>query len=73
MDERAAMDLLHSGDLGGVGLDVFDNEPHLDPEWLLSSRTVLTPHLGSATRETREAMTRLLCEGIGSVLGASPN
>jgi glyoxylate reductase len=73
LDERAAMALLHTGELGGVGLDVYENEPQLDPEWLLSPRTVMTPHLGSATRETRGEMARLLCAGIGEVLGASPN
>lgn len=63
-DEQAAMDLLDEGRLGGIGLDVFDNEPTLNPGWLAAPRTVLLPHLGSATVETREAMSRLLCLGI---------
>jgi glyoxylate reductase len=69
LDENAAMDLLTSGHLGGVGLDVYAGEPSLDPRWLTTPRTVLLPHLGSATVETREAMARLLCEGLATALG----
>lgn len=69
LDESAAIALLHSGRLGGVGLDVYAHEPALDPAWLAAPRTVLLPHLGSATTETREAMARLLCEGIAKALG----
>lgn len=71
LDERALMDLLHQGHLGGVGLDVYAGEPELDPGWLRAPRTVLLPHLGSATLETRDAMARLLCEGIASALRPS--
>jgi len=69
LDENAAMDLLASGHLGGVGLDVYEGEPRLNPRWLQTSRTVLLPHLGSATVETREAMAGLLCDGLASSLG----
>ncbi|HNX31472.1 MAG TPA: NAD(P)-dependent oxidoreductase [Holophaga sp.] len=68
LDESAALERLHSGLLGGVGLDVYAGEPAVDPAWLTSPRTVLLPHLGSATRETREAMAQLLCEGITTAL-----
>ncbi len=68
LDEAAAMDLLESGHLGGVGLDVYEGEPRVDPRWTSAPRTVLLPHLGSATRETREAMASLLCEGISKIL-----
>jgi glyoxylate reductase len=68
LDEQAVMDMLHSGAIGGVGLDVYDNEPNLSPEWLLAPNTVLLPHLGSATRETREAMANILCDGIAKAL-----
>jgi glyoxylate reductase len=69
MDENAAIDLLEAGRLGGVGLDVYDGEPRLNPRWLQAPRTVLLPHLGSATVETRAAMARLLCEGLAAALG----
>lgn len=68
MDENAAIDLLESGRLGGVGLDVYDGEPQLNPRWLTAPRAVLLPHLGSATVETREAMARLLCDGLAAAL-----
>jgi glyoxylate reductase len=70
VDESAALDLLDSGHLGGAGFDVFAREPELDPRWLQAPRTVLLPHLGSATVETRSAMARLLCDGLASILGA---
>jgi len=72
LDESAALEMLHTGRLGGVGLDVYDGEPQLNPAWLTAPRTVLLPHLGSATRETREAMARTLCHGITKVLDAQP-
>jgi glyoxylate reductase len=68
LDENAAIDLLESGHLGGVGLDVFDSEPLVNPRWLRAPRTVLLPHLGSATQETRAAMAERLCEGIATRL-----
>ena len=69
MDENAAIDLLESDRLGGVGLDVYEGEPRLNERWLTAPRAVLLPHLGSATVETREAMARLLCDGLASALG----
>jgi lactate dehydrogenase-like 2-hydroxyacid dehydrogenase len=68
LDENAAINLLESGRLGGVGLDVYDGEPRVNPRWLLAPRAVLLPHLGSATVETREAMARLLCDGLATAL-----
>lgn len=70
LDESAAMDLLASGRLGGVGLDVYAGEPKVDPRWSGMPRTVLLPHLGSATMETREAMAKLLCDGLAAALAA---
>jgi glyoxylate reductase len=71
LDEDAAIDLLTSGLLGGVGLDVYEGEPRVNPRWLKAPRTVLLPHLGSATVETREAMARLLCDGLAGTLSTS--
>jgi glyoxylate reductase len=68
LDEPAAIGMLHAGTLGGVGLDVYDGEPALAPGWLTAPRAVLLPHLGSATRETREAMAGLLCDGVAKAL-----
>lgn len=56
VDEAALVDALESGRIGGAGLDVFAGEPHLSQRLRDAPRTVLLPHLGSATLETREAM-----------------
>ncbi|HJU82838.1 MAG TPA: NAD(P)-dependent oxidoreductase [Holophagaceae bacterium] len=72
-DEEAAMALLAAGRLGGVGLDVYEGEPDLRTAWLEAPRTVLLPHLGSATRETRETMAHQLCDGIAGVLAQDPD
>jgi len=69
LDEPALLDLLSGGHLGGVGLDVYEGEPNLNSAWLDAPRTVLLPHLGSATLESRSAMADLLCQGIESALG----
>ncbi|NTV74158.1 MAG: D-glycerate dehydrogenase [Holophaga sp.] len=68
LDEDAAIQLLHQGFLGGVGADVYEDEPNINPAWLKAPRAVLLPHLGSATLETREAMSRVLCDGIAETL-----
>jgi glyoxylate reductase len=71
LDESSVIDLLRSGHLGGAGLDVYEGEPRLDPRWLDTPRTVLLPHLGSATVEARNAMAGLLCKGLAGVLSST--
>ena len=56
VNEQALMRALDSGALGGVGLDVYVNEPNIDPAWRTTKNSFLLPHLGSATVETRNAM-----------------
>jgi lactate dehydrogenase-like 2-hydroxyacid dehydrogenase len=56
VDEAALVRALQAGTIAGVGLDVFEFEPAVSPELLAMDNTVLSPHLGSATRETRERM-----------------
>jgi len=53
IDEQALADLLEAGMIAGVGLDVFEREPHINPTLLKLPRAVLLPHLGSATIEGR--------------------
>jgi lactate dehydrogenase-like 2-hydroxyacid dehydrogenase len=64
IDERAMADLLQSGELGGAGLDVFENEPQVPESLKQSRRTVLMPHVGSATLETRQAMFDLVLRNL---------
>jgi glyoxylate reductase len=56
VDEHALAQALWFGTIGGAGLDVFEREPQIPEELLGADNLVLLPHLGSATRETREAM-----------------
>ena len=63
VDEGALVAELVSGRIG-AGLDVFAHEPQVPVELLELPNVVLTPHLGSATRRTREAMTRLVVDNL---------
>ena len=63
VDEAALVAELVSGRLR-AGLDVFAHEPNVPAELLPLQNVVLTPHLGSATRQTREAMTRIVVDNI---------
>lgn len=64
VDERALVHALAHRTIAGAGLDVFEHEPKIDPQLLRSSRVVLTPHIGSATQEARDAMSRVAAENI---------
>jgi glyoxylate reductase len=63
VDEDALVKELVSGRIR-AGLDVFAHEPQVPEPLLKLPNVVLTPHLGSATRQTREAMTRLVVDNI---------
>ncbi len=54
IDEEALIDALKAGRIGGAGLDVFTNEPAIDPRFLTLPNVVVMPHLGSGTMEGRE-------------------
>lgn len=54
--ERDLVEALKSGHLGGAALDVYDNEPTIDPELIGMENIVLTPHIASATKEARDKM-----------------
>ena len=63
VDEDALVVELVSGRIR-AGLDVFAHEPHVPEELVSLPNVVLTPHLGSATRQTREAMTRIVVDNV---------
>jgi glyoxylate reductase len=71
VDERALVAELVSGRIG-AGLDVFAHEPHVPPGLLGLPNVVLTPHIGSATRQAREAMTQLVVENLKAVERGEP-
>jgi glyoxylate reductase len=64
LDERALVAALSSGHLGGAGLDVFEDEPVVSAALLAAPNVVLTPHIGSATVETRMAMSRMAVDSV---------
>jgi glyoxylate reductase len=68
VDEAALARALHDGRIAGAALDVYEREPEVTAELLTLENVVLTPHLGSATRETRIAMGMLCVDALRAVL-----
>jgi lactate dehydrogenase-like 2-hydroxyacid dehydrogenase len=72
VDEDALVEALKTGKLGGAGLDVFVNEPQV-PEVLFGmDNVVLQPHVGSATHETRRAMSQLVLDNLDAQFAGKP-
>ena len=69
VDDTALIAALRTGHIAAAGLDVYEGEPRMNPEYRLLENVVLLPHLGSATTETRDAMGHLVLDGIDAVLG----
>ena len=72
IDETALAAALSAKKLGGAGLDVFQGEPVIDPALLAAPNTVLLPHLGSATIETRTAMGLKVVENVCAFFSGQP-
>jgi lactate dehydrogenase-like 2-hydroxyacid dehydrogenase len=68
VDTDALVRALREGRLAGAALDVFEDEPHVDPRLLEFENVVLTPHLGSAGDRTRDAMCGLAVRNVAAVL-----
>jgi len=68
VDESALIASLRSGHLSGAGLDVYAREPRIPAELLRMEQTVLLPHIGSASVETRIAMASLAASNLTAVL-----
>jgi len=68
VDEEALVAALAEGEIAGAALDVFEREPEVHEGLLGLDNVVLTPHLGSATHETRTAMGMLCVSALKSVL-----
>ena len=66
VDETSLMAALYGGTIAAAGLDVFDNEPVIDPAWLSVPNVVLLPHVGSASVHTRTAMADLCVDNLVS-------
>ena len=68
VDESALCDALDEGHLGGAALDVYEDEPQVNPRLLTMPNVVLAPHIGSATFETRTAMARIAATEVARFL-----
>ena len=64
MDEQALTEAIQQKYIGGAGLDVFSDEPEVPESLLLRDNVVVTPHMASATWQTRAEMSRLVLENI---------
>ncbi|MDD1743557.1 MAG: D-glycerate dehydrogenase [Methanomassiliicoccales archaeon] len=73
IDEAALAEALKQGRIAGAGLDVFENEPKLAPGLVGLENVVLTPHIGSASVETRQRMARIAVDNLADALeGRTP-
>jgi len=72
IDEKSLIRILKLNRLMAVGLDVFENEPNLNPELLTFPNVLVLPHLGSATREARDGMAELAVRNVINVLKGKP-
>ena len=70
--EEALARALELGHLGAAGLDVYTDEPTIHPRLLAAPRTVLLPHIGSATEDTRRKMAAMAVANVQSVLSGKP-
>ncbi|GAA3666408.1 MULTISPECIES: 2-hydroxyacid dehydrogenase [Acetobacter] len=72
IDEDALIAALRSGQLFAAGLDVFQNEPNPNPALLTLPNLFMTPHVGSATVETRTAMGMLALDNVRAMVEGKP-
>jgi lactate dehydrogenase-like 2-hydroxyacid dehydrogenase len=72
VDEPALVTALQNGTIKGAGLDVFADEPRIPDALLAQDNVVLLPHVGSATRETRQAMGDLCKANLDAWFAGRP-
>ena len=75
VDDAALIRALRDGTIRAAGLDVFENEPNFNREFLALNNVVLLPHIGSSTQATRLAMAMLAANNLVAALttGDPPN
>ena len=72
VDDAALAQALRQGTIAAAGLDVFESEPRIHPDLLALDNIVLTPHIGSASVNTRRAMAALTVDNLIAALGYGP-
>ncbi len=72
VDEAALIEALEAGTIAGAALDVFEHEPQVPARLIALPQVVLTPHLGSGTRETRQAMVDLALANLQAHFAGQP-
>jgi lactate dehydrogenase-like 2-hydroxyacid dehydrogenase len=72
VDEAALIEALQQGTIAGAGLDVFENEPQVPQALRVLDNVVLTPHMASATHETRQAMADLALANLRAHFAGAP-
>jgi len=73
IDEKALLEVLKNKTIAGAALDVFENEPELTPGLTELENIVLTPHIASATKETRDKMAEMAANNaIAALEGQTP-
>lgn len=75
IDDKALVAALQEGRIAGAGLDVYENEPNLLPEFLTLKNVVLAPHIASSTESTRRKMAMTAAQNLVAALttGKPPN
>ena len=68
VDDAALVEALKRGTIAATGLDVFENEPRLNPEFLKFGNVVLTPHIASSTEAPRRKMAMTAAENLVAAL-----
>ena len=63
-DHKAMVEALKNGKIFSLGIDVYNGEPNIHPEYLNLPNVFVLPHLGSATEKTRTAMANLAIQNI---------
>ena len=72
VDEPALLDALERQTIAGAALDVFWNEPRIDPRFMVLGNVLLQPHHASGTFETRQAMGRLVRDNLHAHFSGQP-